>query len=108
MVFYCREGGGILENNHPRTHRHIQLFVGIDGDRVGLLDAGKQTAIAVGEEGRSAPGGIHVEVAAQLRSQVGQGLQGVDVPGLGGAGDADQAQGADALGLRPGARSIAY
>ena len=92
MVFDGRQGGRVLEDDHPRPHRHIELLVRIDGDRVGPLDAGQQVAVAVGEEGRPAPGGIDMEMAAELPGEIGQRLQRVDVAGFGGAGDADQRQ----------------
>ncbi len=97
MMLDGGKGGGILEDDHPRPHRHIELLVGVDGDRIGPFDAGEEVAVALGKEGRPAPGGIDVEMAAKLAGKIGHRLQRIDIAGFGGAGDADQRQRADVL-----------
>ena len=61
------------------------------------VDAGEQMAVALGEEGRPAPGGIDMKMAAEFAGQIGHRLQGIDIAGFGGAGDTDQRQRADIL-----------
>jgi len=95
-----RKGGRILEDNHPCSHRHIELLVRIDGDRVGPLDSVEQEAVTIGKEGRPTPGGIDVKMTADLPGEIGHCLQWVDIAGFGRSGDADQCQGENVLVLK--------
>ncbi len=78
------------------------MFVAIQGDGIGPLDPRQQRLIAGGEQGRAAPGGIHVEVDLLALGNVRQLRQGVDGAEIGAAGHADQCQHLELLFLALG------
>lgn len=61
-------------------------FVQVEGDAVGGVQAGQQIAVAVAEEQATAVGGVHVEPCAVRRAHGRDLGEGVDHPGVGGAG----------------------
>src|SRR5690554_7123859 len=88
------------EDHQAGAHGYIQLFVGVEGYRVGFLDAPQQVFVRAGEQGGAAPGCIYVEVGTKLRGDVGNGIQRVDVTGLGGAGHTTDGDDLDLLFLQ--------
>ncbi len=88
MVFHGAGEARVAEYHQAHAHGDVELFVRVEGHGVGLLDAAQQVFVGAGEQGRPAPGGIHVEVGAEFPGDVGHGIQGVDVAGFGGAGHA--------------------
>ena len=56
----------ILEKADPHAVRYIKQFMGIKGHGVGLLDAFHHSPSGIHDQCPSAPGGIHMEVSADL------------------------------------------
>src|SRR5690606_7419330 len=77
---------------------HEQALVRVEGDGVGVLDAGECGAAAFGELEAAAVGGVDVVPEVLVAGEVGQGRQRVDGAGAGGAGGAGQEEGAQAGG----------
>ncbi|MCY1525463.1 hypothetical protein D9M68_604420 [compost metagenome] len=66
------------EQHHAGTHRHVELFVRIDDDGIGTLDAREAPALALRQQCCAAPCGIHVEMAAGLMSNIRNRVERID------------------------------
>ena len=100
VVFHGAGQAGVSEDHEAYAHGDIELFVGVESDRVCLFDTAQQVFVGAGEQGRPAPGGVHVEVGAEFPGDVGHGVQRVDVAGFGGAGHAADGHDFDLLTLQ--------
>ena len=100
VVFYRAGEAGVFEDHQAGAHGYVKLFVGVEGDRVGFLDAAQQVFVGAGEQGWPAPGGVDVEVGAEFPGDIGHGIQRVDVAGFGGAGHAADGHDLDLLLLQ--------
>ena len=103
VVFDGRHRGRVLEEDHPCPHRYIKLLVGINGNRIGPLDAGQQMTVTVGKKRRTTPCSINMEMTAELCGKISHGLQRIHITGFGGPADADQGKRQDILVLQPAA-----
>lgn len=65
-------------------------FVQVEGDAVGAVEALDEVAVGGAEEEWAAVGGVDVEFGAVGCREVGDGVEGVDLAGVGGAGGGDE------------------
>ena len=45
VVLYRAGEAGVFEDHQAGTHGYVKLFVGVEGDRVGLFDAAQQVPV---------------------------------------------------------------
>ncbi len=93
----ARQRARVAAQEQAGPHRHREPLVGVEGQRVGLLEAGQQAAQLGHQRRGAAPGGVHVQpqlLAPRQRPELGQG---VDGPGAGGARGGHDQEGQQAL-----------
>ena len=100
MVFYRAGQAGVFEDDQAGAHGYVQLFMGVEGDGVGLFYSPQQVFVGAGEQCGATPGGVYVEVGAKFTGYVGHAVQRVDIAGFGGAGHATDGHDLDFLFLQ--------
>src|SRR6056297_154263 len=100
MMLNSGQGVWIFKENHPCSHRHIELLMRIYGDGIGPFYTTQQITMGIGKEGRATPGRINVKMATNLSGEISHLLQRVNVTSLCGAGNTDQSQNAYILLLQ--------
>ena len=84
--------GDVADQHAARLQRLEQPLVGVEGERVGLLDPGQQPPALGGEDGRGAEGAVDVEPQPLGPAQRGQVGQRVDAAGAGRPRGGDDAE----------------
>ena len=93
----------VADQHAAAFHGLEQPFVGIEGDRVGPLDAGQHRPPLGGQRGEAAIGGVDVQPQPVGRADVGKIGEGIDGAGVGRSGAGAQREGNASCGAgQPG------